>query len=298
MAAKKSMAEVAIQASGVTVEAGSQWFSGSSDGVLTWNLPSGAEHLFRALLWDEWVLDDQPGQTDCTTIRADGIDGFDLDGGSEHPRRWADGSSGEGFRPPANEVIRAWVRIDEIDSINVQTEADELEFDTADELADWLDRTCGPLEPAEAFQEWELPDFPSLGVRVISHEPDPDVVTSAAWRILMRATGLAAHLRHDALDLDLLLVPPAQHLMSVMDRRAGVSRRVIPAADPFYAAVPQSGRHFGACPGFVLPSPTYWSLAVEAAAVWGARSNSAKVPAWESARPCPVLIIEPSLDLF
>lgn len=105
MAAKKSMAEVAIQASGVTVEAGSQWFSGSSDGVLTWNLPSGAEHLFRALLWDEWVLDDQPGQTDCTTIRADGIDGFDLDGGSEHPRRWADGSSGEGFRPPANEVI-------------------------------------------------------------------------------------------------------------------------------------------------------------------------------------------------
>lgn len=294
----RSTATVEIEASGITVEAGSRWFGGSTEGVLRWRLPSSGHELLRALLWDEWLLDDHPGQTDCTTIEPDEVDGFDLDGGSEHPRRWADGSAASSGATDDHHSVRAWVRIEELDRISIHAEGREQAVDSSDALAEWLDHAFGPFELPEAFQEWELPDLASLGLVVVSHEPDPTVVSSAAWRMLIRATGLPAELRHEALDLNLVLVPPARHLMSVADRLAGVSRRVVPAADPFYVAVPRPGRGFGPCPGFARPTATQWSLAIEAANVWRARAEAPRTPRWEQGQPCPTLVVAPSLDPF
>lgn len=293
-----STATVEIEASAITVEAGSRWFSGSTEGVIRWRLPSSGNELLRALLWDEWLLDDHPGQTDCTTFEPDEVDGFDLEDGSEHPRRWADGSAALSGATDDHHSFRAWVRIEEFDRISVHGEGKEQALPSLDALAEWLDQAFGPFELPEAFQEWELPDLVSLGLEVVSHEPNPTVVSSAAWRMLIRATGLPAELRHEALDLNLILVPPARHLMTVVDRAVGVSRRVVPAATPFYVAVPRLGRRFGSCPGFVRPSDSQWSLAVEAANVWRARSEAPRAPLWEQNQPCPALVVAPSLDPF
>jgi hypothetical protein len=208
MTQRMSAATVEIEASGITVEAGSRWFSGSTEGMLRWRLPSSGHELLRALLWDEWLLDDHPGQTDCTTIEPDEVDGFDLDGGSEHPRRWADGSAASLGATDEHDWVRAWVRIEELDRIAIHAEGREQAVDSPDALAEWLDHAFGPFGLPEAFQDWELPDPASLGLVVVSHEPDPKVVSSAAWRMLIRATGLPAELRHEALDLNLVLVPP------------------------------------------------------------------------------------------
>lgn len=86
--------------------------------------------------------------------------------------------------------------------------------------------------------------------------------------------------------------------MSIADRLAGVARRVVPVADPFYLAVPRAGRGFGPCPGFARPTATQSSLAVEAANMWRARTEAPRTPRWEQGQPCPTLVVAPSLDPF
>jgi hypothetical protein len=149
-------------------------------------MPQGCHELLRALLWDEWLIDLAPGEHDCTTIHPDDLDDFELDGASEHPAYRADGSPWPAPRAGSGEVLVGWVDIDRVDGIEVSSQAGASEFATVDELAVWLGMTFGPIEVPEAFQDWEVPDFAARGLIVIAQEPDPAIVTSEAWRMLIQ----------------------------------------------------------------------------------------------------------------
>lgn len=290
--------EVRIDASGYAVEAGDKVFRGPTAGSLTWSMPQGCHELLRALLWDEWLIDLAPGEHDCTTIHPDDLDDFELDGASEHPAYRADGSPWPAPRARSGEVLVGWVDIDRVDGIEVSSQAGASEFATVDELAVWLGMTFGPIEVPEAFQDWEVPDFAARGLIVIAQEPDPAIVTSEAWRMLIQATGLPSHLRHTARQFDLVLVPPARVLVTFRTEAGAQRRRVLEVAEPFYAAIPREGQQFGRCEGFAMPTPAQWALAVGAAEVWANRGGSPVGGRWLIDRPCPVLPVGLSVDMF
>ena len=223
---------------------------------LIFNLPGSIDALLHFLRSSDWVMEFEDKDWNIDTIDCDDVGEWeetdsglslvepaesDSDDEEDHEDEDEDEENDGSPGGYSEQVLRCMMGVGIAEAF-VQIDGQETEIDsTVDGILAWLEQAYGPLQPAGVFAEWESPLSCRTDLEVVAAEPDPAIVTNAAWRLQIRATGLPWRLRHGPSGIEFVLVPPARGYFGPVNGEwqpgAGPRGRMGEILNPFYLAV-------------------------------------------------------------
>ena len=217
----------------VLVEDETDLLRGAGSVEIGFDLPGSMPELLHFLRCDEWVIDDAGLDWQVDTVLPDDVSEWEDDGLTVVGELTTGVGSGQRLRQLHGGAI---------ETVTITEGRRRVELvPSVDAIVEWIEREYGPLRPPEAARAWVSPPSRRKDLFVDRADPDPSVVTNAAWRAQIRATGLPWRIKHGPSGMEMVLVPPARTYAGPPNRdwkpSDGPRGRMADVPSPFYIAV-------------------------------------------------------------